>query len=351
MERTPQLDLDAEIPLHVDAFIKASNLVRYATITIVIASILLFVGYHNSDSESWFNSRLNLAYIALHEQVWLHKPGELHDQTELARQWAARRHYTNGEEIKEHIKTLEEARTNHLLLLEGPFFGIVHDVNDLGFFGSIALTVLMLMLTFAMSRQHENLYLTLWRVRRVWDAEGRREAATSHANLIYHTLAMSQQFSQPPTLARWKPGILRNVSKLLLLTPLIVQFFCLYRDWMTRDLGLIVNPSATWLSLWIQIIALLLVIVLASSCFLYSRSNDKRWSDTFSRINPSIVNLPQPSWLEWVQWSKPKRKYVDIHHFPEEALAEKTSASDTPRNSTPVRGDTTVAGKDTASST
>ncbi|MFY9825879.1 MAG: hypothetical protein WAM82_31200 [Thermoanaerobaculia bacterium] len=326
LDEPPRLDLDAEIPLHVEAFIKASNLVRYSVITVVVASILLFVGYHNSDSESWFNSRLSLAYTALHDKVWLHKPGELHGRQELAREWVQRRHFKTPEEIQDHIKTLEEARTNHLLLLEGPFFGIVHDINDLGFFGSIALTVLMLMLTFAMSRQHENLYLTLWRVRRVWIAEGRPESATSHANLIYHTLAMSQQFSQPPTLARWQPGIARNGSKLLLLTPLMVQFFCLYRDWMTRDSGLILNSQATYLSLWIQGIALLLVLLLALSCYLYSRSNDKRWKDTFFRINRSMEEQPQPSWLEWVQWTKAKRKYVDFHHFPEEESPAPPSA-------------------------
>jgi hypothetical protein len=314
VDNTSKIAFDAEVDLHVDSFIRSSNLVRYSIITLTIASILLFVGYHNSASDSWFNSRLNVAYTALHAEVWLQKPGQLKGQAELAREWAESRGFRNAEEIKEHIKTLEDARTNRMLLLEIPFFGASHDVNDLGFFGSIALTILMLMLTFSMSRQHENLYLVLWIVRRAWRVEGCREAPTSYANLIYHTLAMSQQFSQPPTLARWKSSWIGSLSKVFLTFPLLVQVICLRHDWNTRKFGQIINSNATTLSLAIQCVALIAVFCLSAACFLYTRSNDRRWSHTFFAINPSLYNEPQPSWLEWVQFSKPSRQYVSTHH-------------------------------------
>lgn len=314
MDNSAKIAFDAEVDLHVDSFIRSSNLVRYSIITLTIASILLFVGYHNSASDSWFNSRLNLAYQALHSEVWLQKPGKLTEQEELARKWAASRGLRDGAEIREHIRTLEEARTNRLLLLEVPFFGVSHDVNDLGFFGSLALTILMVMLTFSMARQHENLYLLLWIVRRAWRVEKCREAPTSYANLIYHTLAMSQQFSQPPTLARWKSTRFGNFSKIFLLFPIGVQGICFLHDWSTREIGRIINPGATRISLIIQGLALLCVLGLAAACFLYTKSNDLRWKQTFFAINPSLASEPQPGWFEWVQFTKPKRQYCSTHH-------------------------------------
>ncbi|HSU80803.1 MAG TPA: hypothetical protein VLR69_00220 [Thermoanaerobaculia bacterium] len=306
---------DSDAGLYVvDSFIKSSHLVRYSIITITIASILLFVGHHNSESDSWFNSRLRLAYTALHEKVWTYPAGKLSGELELARRWAEARNLKSAPEIEEHIKTLEDARTSRLLLVQIPFFSVSHDVNDLGFFGSIALLILMLMLTFAMARQHENLYLALWRVRRLFDDEKRIESARNHSNLIYHTLAMSQQFSQPPTLARWKMSKLRGLSRLLLPFPLVVQAFCFNRDWTTRDLGRIVNPYATNLSLTMQGIALIVVSGMTVACFLYTRSNDLRWKDTFERINPSYKEQLQPSWLEWVQVLKPEDRYCSQNH-------------------------------------
>ena len=314
MKVEDKLALDSEIDFHVESFIKSSNLVRYSIIVITVASILLFVGHYNSRTDSWFNSRLKLAYLAMHEKVWLAKEGELSGVKELARLWASSRQYQTEEEIKEHIKTLEDARTHRLLLLEVPFFGVSHDVNDLGIFGSIALSVLMIMLTFSMSRQHENLYLALWRVRRIWDLENRNQSPTSHANLIYHTLAMSQQFSQPPSLARWKTRRFKRLSRVLLLSPLIVQTLSFIHDWNTRELGIIVNERATWTSLFIQAAALVVVFALTSICYMYTRSNELRWISTFECINREFAKLDQPSWLEWVQLIKPKKKYCTTHH-------------------------------------
>ena len=147
MEKELKLMKDSDPGLYVvDSFIKSSHLVRYSIITITITSILLFVGHHNSESDSWFNSRMRLAYTALHEKVWTYPEGKLSGEKELARIWAKARNLESEDEVKDHIRTLEDARTGRLLLVQIPFFGVNHDVNDLGFFGSIALLILMLML-------------------------------------------------------------------------------------------------------------------------------------------------------------------------------------------------------------
>ncbi len=310
-ENLPQ---DTEVAYYAHAFITSSNRVRYAVITITVASTLLFAGHHNSDRLSWFNSRVNVAYEALHEQVWEKSADLPKDQKSIAQRWAEARRLKTREEIQEHVQSLEAARTEHILLLHMPFFGIAFDVNDIGFFGSIALLVLMLMLAFAVSRQHENLYLALWKVRQAWRDEGCPDSPKSYANLIYHTLAMTQQFSRPPSLARWDKRSLRSLSNVLLLSPVIVQAVCLQHDWSSRDLGLALNRNATIISLSLQFASLCIVTVLTVVCLLYTRSNEKRWEKTFFRINPSFDGTPQPSWLEWVQVRAPKQLYCEEHH-------------------------------------
>ncbi|HET9765929.1 MAG TPA: hypothetical protein VFS60_03725 [Thermoanaerobaculia bacterium] len=302
--------------LYVESFIRSSQLVRYALITVAITSVLLFVGHRNSAEHSWFNSRIDLAHDAIDSKVWTFGPNVLQGRVELARQWAAARSLRSQQDIAAHLQALEEARVNRIVLLGVPFFGVTHDVNDLGFLGSIALLVLMAMLKYSMSRQHENLYLALYRVRQIFRQERGVSRQDGRANLIYHSLAMSQQFTQPPSLARWGPLRRLGFSWLLLPLPLIVQTLALYHDWSTRTVGYILNARATTWSLWTQAISLVIVFALTVACFLYCRSNDKRWKKTFFIINPNLVGRKQPSWWEWVQLVAPKEDYCSEYHQP-----------------------------------
>ena len=305
---------DSEVDRYIGTYITSSNRVRYAIIAITVASILLLVGHLNSFEESWFNSRLKLAYVAVHEEVWLYQDGNLQGNEELARRWAEARGYETEEEIRYHIKSLEDARTNRLLLLEVPFFGVSHDVNDLGLLGGVALTVLMTMLTMAMSRQHENLYLVLWRVRRAFDSQDQAIGGESRANRLYHTLAMSQQFRQSPTLARWKGRRLKGIARSLLILPLVAQMLCFGHDLSTLKIGMLINRRATILSIAVQGLSLLLVVMLVWVCYVYTKSNNKRWIKTFEAINRSYIDKDQPTWLEWVQIRPRKEDYCKDYH-------------------------------------
>lgn len=316
--------VEGELDYYVDAFIQSSNRVRYAIVTVTIASVLLAFGHHNASDESWFNSRLALANRALHEEVWeMEEPADdLTKEVRLARDWAEGRGLRSETQVMEHIKTLENARTDRLILLQIPFFGVSHDVNDLGLLGGVALTVLMLLLTFAMARQNENLYLSLWRVRRESEDDEKAGIAPGdrrgRANLIYHTLAMSQQFSQPPTLARWNSGKMVLLSPLLLLTPFIVQLVCFIHDLSTVQDGMTINSEATIESLTVQSAALVLVLIMTLVCLAYVHANNVRWREAFERINPHHVDFDQPSWLEWVKLCKPKKNYCELPPVPVE---------------------------------
>ena len=311
----------SQADLYVQSFIRSSALVRYTLIIVTVASVLLIIGHRNSAEDGWFNSRIDLAHEAIDLRAWEGPPVSHSARARLAYDWAMARHFRSKEDIDRHLRSLEEARVNRIVLLGVPFFGVTHDVNDLGLLGSIALLVLMSMLKYAMSRQHENLYLALYRVRQVYKEERSRQdgpppsiTRQSQANLIYHALAMSQQFTQPPSLARWGPVRRLGFSWLLLPLPIVAQSLALHHDWATRDIGFILNPGATLWSLGIQALAWLVVFVLTSACFLYCRSNDKRWMRTFFAINPSFVKEKQPGWTEWVQVTRRKRDYCSGYH-------------------------------------
>lgn len=322
------------VDLYVESFIKSSQLVRYALITVAITSVLLFVGHRNSAEHSWFNSRIDLAHYAIDYKVWTFGPGVLKGRAELARKWAVARHLKSQLDIEVHLQALEDARVNRVILLGVPFFGVTHDVNDLGFLGGIALLVLVAILKYAMSRQHENLYLALYRVRQIFKQEGGVPRPDGQANLIYHSLAMSQQFTQPPSLARWGPIRRLGFSWLLLPLPLAVQAFGLYHDWTTRSVGLILNAGATKWSLWTQSVSLALVSLLTGACFLYCRSNDERWRKTFFTINPNLLGRKQPTWPEWVQLVSRREDYCSEYHQGTTDTA--ASQNDTPSSPRPV---------------
>ena len=325
--------VEGEFDYYVDAFIQSSNRVRYAIVTVTIASVLLAFGHHNASDGSWFNSRLALANRALHEKVWEIEGSmdDLPEDVRLAKEWADGRGLRSEAQVMEHIKTLEEARTDRLILLQIPFFGVSHDVNDLGLLGGVALTILMLLLTFAMARQNENLYLSLWRIRRAFEDDERAGVKPGdrrgRANLIYHTLAMSQQFSQPPTLARWRLGKMALLSPLLLLAPFVIQMFCYIHDLSTVQKGMIINSEATIQSLVVQSASLVLVLMMTLVCLAYSHANNVRWRATFQRINPAHVSFDQPSWLEWVKLRAPKEEYCEL---PEEEEHEERARDEFP---------------------
>lgn len=300
---------DYEVTCYTNAFVASSNRVRYVIVAITIASILVFVGYRNSSSEGWANSRLRLARMALNNQVWLLKPGKTTDKIENARRWAEIKGIRNIDDARDQVRLFDQERLDHVLQLQMPILGIRFDVNDLGFLGGTALAVLMLMLSFAISRQHENLFLSLWKVRSICDREGRKDDGQSKANLVYHTLAMAQHFNKPPTLARWERQPWNNLSRLLLLLPISAQGLMLWNDWQTREVGRMLNAYWASRTLFLEATYFGVVLFLAIYCYIYMRVSDRRWRKIFRYINPKRYEERQPRWSQWVglPWAKLRR--------------------------------------------
>ena len=315
------LSEDHELDQYVQSFTASSDRVRHLIVISAVASVLVFAAYRNSLPGNWWNTRLDKARVAVRNEVWrdpvrrletCRKSGpqaaEFHescDEVQETLAWFDKT--THGKvSLEAHLEELEKARVNDLLMVSVPFLGIRFDINDLGAFSAIGLAIICFTLCFAMARQHENLYLSLWRVRRIADREGRYDDGQSKANFLYHALAMAQVFTRPPTLARWRPrGIGRVAIRALLFLPVLVQSLLVISNVRTIESALILNRRATIFSMALQVPLLFVILVsIVASCY-YSRAGDLRWNETFFAINPGLRHLKGSSWLEWMKIAEP----------------------------------------------
>lgn len=293
------LSLDCELGEYIQAFASSSRRVLWAIVALAVTSLLIFSGYRNSMKDSWINSRLAQANTALEHQVWRLTSPSTDDEIEFARRWAKHRGFRDGDDVGRWKAELESHLLDHVLHVQVPFLGLGFDVNDLGILGGIALVILMVVLTACTVRQHENLYLGLWRVK---DLAGSEECGKgSRANVLYHALAMTEVFNKPPTLARWKSWKLKMVYRLVLLFPLAVQLWIFRYDMQSIEIGLLLNKEQAVIGMSLQVAALLSLLALTCCCSSYWRASDHRWATTFLKINPDLKEKDPPSWMKWVR--------------------------------------------------
>ena len=209
-------------------------------------------------------------------------------------------------------KLLQLAREEYLrqfiarnVFTSSPLPGVSIDVNDVGIFGGAALIMLMLVLLVCLMREHENLYLALYKVRQLARLDG-HEHGTSEANLLYHALVMSQVLASPPTLARWhNRGFLRHFGPIYL-TPVVVYVWVVVKNEATVERAKVYVTAETverFMRVQWAIAAVLAVMTVLA--ILNSRAMSKRWESAFRSINPVRRRLPQMSLFEWLKIQMP----------------------------------------------
>jgi hypothetical protein len=205
-------------------------------------------------------------------------------------------------DIRSWLDRIEQAQIDDIIIMRMPFLQTPFDVNDLGIFSGLAYMALMLTLWFAMVRQQENLYLSMWKVQEM--AREDEGAPQGRANLLYHALSMTQLFTTPPTLARWNTGFTDSLPRLFFLIPPLMHGFVIYNDLKTYERGSMVNAEATFVGWWIEVITFVIITTAAVICVLHARASDCIWIKTFRILNPSFDLKIQPSWREWVRLKK-----------------------------------------------
>lgn len=191
-----------------------------------------------------------------------------------------------------------------------PGLGASLHVNDMAIMGGLVLLALTALLWVALIRQHENLYLASFKIRRIRSREKNASDGDSISNLLYHALAMAQVLSHPPTLARWnlrpRHFIVHGVGALALyFVPVLVHGGIVIVNYLTRARAYAVwTPEVTNLRLTVQA---LFSIGIATFCFLafvYARSCNVRWREIFFGINRGLKHIEQRPWSEWVSLTK-----------------------------------------------
>lgn len=294
-EHTLQAVIDhEEIQQYVRAFSSSSDRSRYAFYAVMIATILIGIATWNVQSWGWpirrigtwyEHGRSNMASTLKESAPAVEIPSQLFtgDSLRLA---IAR---------EEYLKQF----TARSVFNSSPIPGVSIDINDLGIIGGTSLVFLMLIMVFCMMREHENLHLAFFRVRRLCSLDD-HAAGTSAANYLYHSLAMSQVLTSPPTLARWQSrGVLHHLW-IIFIAPFAVHFWVVVTNLRTSDIGSIYGANIRLL----QFLEIFLAICLLCLCLLaaiYSRASALRWESVFFFINPGRRFIPQISSAEWLK--------------------------------------------------
>jgi hypothetical protein len=288
---SPSFDIDN----YIEATSDASKRTRANTIVLVVASVLLFIGWYNSLLWSWPIDRVRRAFDPQDMSIYkgldiknrpllnpeLPKDGEQlvgyinkeglspADMYRLQMQWAVARGY------------VENVR-----FVRVPFFGIAFDVNDLGMIGGIGLITILLLMRYSLSREIKNLKISF------------REAA-QHDQLahFYHALAMRQVFTVPRMKNENVNRTLAMAPKFICILPAIVfslvvvyDYFTVFSSWPLftfREVVLQLTVEAIWF---------VLIWLLSVKCWERHSHIDGIWNSNWKRINSlksSIVLLDE----------------------------------------------------------
>jgi hypothetical protein len=270
---------------YLEAFIRASNRVRFVLIAIVLASILVFVGAWNSWEMSWQVSRISHLRTAVEYQLWRTDASLPEDEEERARVTAALqflkvRQMQSEEAIKALHGHYQRYMVEHVAAVGVPFLGIEMDVNDLGIFGGFGFTILLLWAAFS-----------VYQVKKVLEISERgferlRARNTLDARIIYHAFAMTQVFGAPPTTVTRHSSRLRWLSRSLFFLPFLVHLGVTAYDIWSADRAWSVNYAHTWAQFICEALWALLIGVLVFVCISGERDIDKIWQRAFNRLYP-----------------------------------------------------------------
>lgn len=212
---------DLELQDYLDATSDASKRTRTVSITVVVASIIVFAGLLNSLQSSWLRERLR-ASNNLYSPYVVSKIGEPPADKTLtslaAKQYELR--------YQEFYSALVKTYVDSSYVIRVPFFGFRVDVNDLGVLGGISFVVILAMLRFCISREVENLktyFLAAERCNRLKE--------------FYTLLAMCQVFTIPASRTIKRDWFLIWAPKVFCFLPVVVHTTVMVHDFITAGVG------------------------------------------------------------------------------------------------------------------
>lgn len=281
------------IKQYIDASAGSADRARFVLLVMVTASVLALLAMWNSRQGNMTIMRLA---VATHAQKF-YDPADAAGRTILPDDKVrplfttqeefdstkhfmkqARTRFANLDHLKKYVESLERTRTERIINVSVPFFGIVFDINDLGMLAGISFFITLLLFRFSLFRELRNVRLVF-----------KQASTVEQLELCYNRLAMQQVLTSPPPLDlmlagenEWE-GALRlrglfwdHVSKLLYVLPLVAHAFIFWNDWNTISHVKDVYPGIEG-SLWVSGVFLALNALLTLVCLSLGLKIDKTW--------------------------------------------------------------------------
>jgi len=259
-----------DIQDYLDATSDAAKRSRNASITVVIASVLVFAGLLNSLQNSWMMQRLhecndmNSNYVTSKIGV---RP-QTNDRTIIAA-------YENR--YKEFYAALMRTYVDNSYVIRVPFFGFRVDANDLGLVGGIAFVIILIMLRFSISREVDNLNTSF------------TEAETlGQLPEFYVLLAMRQVFTVPASDSINRTPFLMWVPKLFCFAPLLVYIAVVGHDVATSGIGLRLSDVHTIILFCSEALLVVMILILTRMVVRRLRRVDELWDRKWTTVRDTL---------------------------------------------------------------
>jgi hypothetical protein len=309
---------ELEFEQYIHSYGAASRRVRWIVIILTMALLLILNGWWSLRDNGWFKARAfnfpdqisatgapievlpNLDPDAA--QRWRKASGGVSAHRSLSDLSAAQLKVVHDEYLRQMVR--------HAIVMTVPVLGLHFDVNDLGVIGGLSLSLLMLLLYISIARETELLFLSLWRVEQL-ASDKNQDRGDSSANFLYHSLAMEQVLSRPPTLARWhwRGWTSHAWTRALFFLPFAVHLVVVVHNLRTLPRSAALHTTWYTRGMKLQVVWAVVLLALGFICSRYAVANQQRWAKSFRRVNPRRSYSPQPGWWEWLRVRRPTRPW------------------------------------------
>lgn len=266
-----------DIQDYLDATSEAAKRTRSATITVVVASVLVFAGLINSLQNSWLLERIHASNDWTSPYV----------RTKIDAPWMDQQRRATPEELSAYKKRYEEfysalMRTyvDSTYIIRVPFFGFRVDANDLGVLGGVAFAVILVMLRLSISREVDNLKMSFREAERLGQL---RE--------FYTLLAMRQVFTIPETETINRSTFLVWIPKLFCFAPFLVHIAVTAHDFLTNWIGQNLSSLHTFILFECEVLLTIVLLFLTIMVLTRLRRVDRLWDEYWAKLQRS-KNIP-----------------------------------------------------------
>lgn len=269
---------------HLEASADASHRTRVVTITMVVASVLVFAGLLNSLQSAWMLQRLQgftdprCTYVADHI-------GQIPDGVAAYSEDPKWKLYE--ERYLQYYNAMARAYVESAYTIKVPFFGITFDANDLGLIGGIAFLIILSLHRFCLTREVDNL----------------RSSFAAAKDLgqeveFYSLLSMRQVFTVPPSSAINRTSFLLMAPKVVCLLPLSVHGGVVLHDFLTQNIGEVIGHVHMVIVSFCELACLVALVPLTNMVIKRLRTMDEIWNNEWEHVLKVKAHRHRPRAIE-----------------------------------------------------